>query len=202
MLRHIDQGDDVYWLIVTHISVELGFSEEKVERREREIREVAAAYGVENTINLGFPTTRLDVQPMSKMVDAVGEVFQWIEPEKVYVPYRNDIHTDHAAVFDAVTSCTKWFRYPSVQRVLAYETLSETDFSMGSVAETFSPNVFVDVEGHIEKKVDIMQIYQGEMGTHPFPRSESAIHSLATLRGAASGFRAAEAFMLLKERVH
>lgn len=202
MLRHIDQGDDVYWLIVTHISVELGFSEEKVVRREREIQEVAAAYGVENTINLGFPTTRLDVQPMNTMVDAVGEVFQEVEPEQVYVPYRNDIHTDHAAVFDAVASCTKWFRYPSVERVLAYETLSETDFSIDSDTQGFKPNVFVDVEGYVEKKVDIMQIYQGEIGAHPFPRSEPAIQALATLRGAASGFNAAEAFMLLKERVH
>jgi LmbE family N-acetylglucosaminyl deacetylase len=200
MLRYIDQGDEVYWLIVTHISVELGFSEEKVERREREIQEVAAAYGLENTINLGFPTTRLDAEPMTTLVDAVGEVFHEVEPGQVYVPYRNDIHTDHAAVFDAVASCTKWFRYPSVQRVLAYETLSETDFSIDSDARGFRPNIFVDVEGYVDKKVDIMRIYESEIGTHPFPRSESSIHALATLRGAASGFEAAEAFMLLKER--
>jgi LmbE family N-acetylglucosaminyl deacetylase len=201
ILRHVEQGDDVYWLIVTHISVELGFSQEKVEQREREIQEVATAYGVENVINLGFPTTRLDAEPMSTLVDAVGEVFHKIEPEQVYVPYRNDIHTDHAVVFDAVASCTKWFRYPSTQRVLTYETLSETDFSIDSDARGFSPNVFVDVEGYVDKKVDIMRIYESEIGTYPFPRSESAIRALATLRGAASGFKAAEAFMLLKERV-
>ena len=34
----------------------------------------------------------------------------------------------------------------------------------------------------------------------PFPRSHQAIRALATLRGAASGFEAAEAFELLRER--
>ncbi|WP_263841477.1 PIG-L deacetylase family protein [Salinibacter sp.] len=201
MLRHVDQGDTVYWLIVTQISEALGFSEEKVKRRKHEIREVATTYGVENTIDLGFPTTRLDAQPISMLVDAIGEVFHEFEPEQVYVPYRNDIHTDHAAVFDAVASCTKWFRYPSVRRVLAYETLSETEFAMDPDARGFSPNVFVDIEGFVDEKIDIMRLYESEIGTHPFPRSESAIRSLATLRGTTSGFEAAEAFILLIERI-
>jgi LmbE family N-acetylglucosaminyl deacetylase len=199
MLRHIDQGNNVYWLIVSHISVELGFSEEKVERREHEIQEVAATYGVENTINLGFPTTRLDAEPMTTLVDAVGEVFHEVEPEQVYIPYRNDIHTDHAVVFDAVASCTKSFRYPSVQRVLAYETLSETDFSLDPDSDTFRPQVFIDIKGYLERKISIMKLYKDEIGTHPFPRSPSSIRALATLRGAAAGTEAAEAFALLRE---
>jgi len=130
ILRHVEQGDTVYWLIVTHILEEFGFETERIKKREHEIERVAEHYGIEQPINLKFPTTRLDAQPMSALVDAVGNAFQEIEPELVYVPYRNDIHTDHAVVFDAVTSCTKWFRYPSVQRVLAYETLSETEFAL------------------------------------------------------------------------
>lgn len=201
MLRHVDQGDSVHWLIVTRISEDLGFSKEKVEGREHEIEEVASEYGVEQTINLGFPTTRLDVQPMSELVKSVGNAFRSVEPEVVYVPYRNDIHTDHAAVFDAVASCTKSFRYPSVRRVLAYETLSETNFKIDPGTSTFSPNVFVDITGYLETKITIMNTYESEMGAHPFPRSDSSIRSLATLRGSASGVSAAEGFMLLKERV-
>lgn len=199
MLRHIERGDSVHWLIVTRISEDLGFSKAKVERREHEIEEVAAEYGVEQTINLGFPTTRLDVQPMSELVKSVGDAFRSVEPEVVYVPYRNDIHTDHAAAFDAVASCTKSFRYPSVRRVLAYETLSETNFKIDPDTSAFSPNIFVDITGHLEKKIEIMKTYESELGTHPFPRSVSSIHSLATLRGTVAGADAAEAFALLRE---
>ena len=182
ILRHVRQGDTVHWLIVTHIAEELGFESDRIQKREHEIERVARQYGIEQPINLEFPTTRLDTQPMSELVDAIGDVFQKIEPELVYVPYRNDIHTDHAVVFDAVTSCTKWFRYPSVQRVLAYETLSETEFALDPDVSGFQPNVFIDITGKVEDKIRIMRIYDSEIGEHPFPRSESAIRARATLR--------------------
>ena len=109
------------------------------------------------------------------------------------------MHTDHRIVFDAVIACTKWFRYPSVKRVLAYETLSETDFSLNTNGR-FYPNYFINISGYLEKKIELMSIYISEIAKFPFPRSYEAIRALATLRGAASGYIAAEAFQLLKER--
>ena len=44
-----------------------------------------------------------------------------------------------------------------------------------------------------------MNIYESEIGKHPFPRSERNIRALATYRGATSGCDYAESFMLLKE---
>jgi LmbE family N-acetylglucosaminyl deacetylase len=201
ILRSIDEGASLHWLIVTHMSEEFGFAPKRVRKREREISQVAERYGTSGFTNLEFPATRLDAEPMGDIVEAIGEVFKKVEPELVYVPYRNDIHTDHAAVFDAVVSCTKWFRNPSVRRVLAYETLSETEFSMNPDGAGFRPNVFVDIEGYLDEKIDIMEVYDSEIGGHPFPRSRSGIRALATFRGATSGFEAAEAFMLLKERI-
>ena len=110
------------------------------------------------------------------------------------------MHTDHRLVFDAVASCTKWFRYPSVKRVLAYETLSETDFGLGT-SQSFRPNVFVNIEPYLDDKIRAMDIYASEIGEFPFPRSHEAIQALAILRGAASGFKTAEAFELLRERL-
>jgi hypothetical protein len=46
-----------------------------------------------------------------------------------------------------------------------------------------------------------MDIYSSEMGNFPFPRSHEAIQALARIRGAVSGFKAAEAFELLRERL-
>lgn len=201
ILRHVAQGDAVHWLIISHVAEGLGFSRERVTSREEEIRTIADRYGFSETTNLAFPTTRLDETPISEVVEAIGNVFRDVEPHTVYVPYRGDIHTDHAMVFDAVASCTKWFRYPSIQRVLVYETPSETDFTLNPDTNGFRPNVFMDITEHLDEKVSIMQIYDSEFGTHPFPRSESSIRALATLRGAAAGYEAAEAFMLLRERV-
>ena len=79
------------------------------------------------------------------------------------------------------------------------ETLSETEFAPSSASDNFVPNVFVDVSQYIEKKIQIMNIFESEISKHPFPRSEKNIKALATLRGATSGCEYAESFMLLKE---
>jgi LmbE family N-acetylglucosaminyl deacetylase len=187
-------------LVVTSISSLYGFSDERVKQRANEIMRVAEVFGFDAVFELNFPTAQLDRIPMSDLVTAISGVFKSFEPNEVFVPHPADVHTDHGVVFNAVASCTKWFRYPSVQRVLAYETLSETDFGLG-VAQGFRPNVFVNVEPYLEDKLRAMNIYASELGVFPFPRSNEAIRALATLRGTASGFRAAEAFELIRERL-
>ncbi len=199
LLRRKAAGGKVAWLIVTSISVELGWSKEKVKQRADEIERITELFGFDEVFMLNFPTTQLDRISVNDLVVSISEAFKMFQPEEVFVPHPSDAHTDHRKVFDAVAGCTKWFRYPSVKRVLAYETLSETDFGMG-IDQGFRPNVFVDIEPFVEGKLRAIEIYASELGAFPFPRSHEAIRALATLRGAASGFRAAEAFELLRER--
>lgn len=199
ILRCKDAGAKVAWLIVTGINSDAGWSDEKIKQRTDEIKRVTKLFNFDSVFELNFPTTQLDQVPMSDLVGAISNVFKAFEPEEVFVPHPSDIHTDHRVVFDAVASCTKWFRYPSVKRVLAYETLSETDFGLG-VSQAFRPNVFINIEPYLDHKLRAMDIYSSELGNFPFPRSHEAIRALATIRGAVSGFMAAEAFELLRER--
>lgn len=199
LLRRKAEGAKVAWLIVTAISVESGWSKGKVNQRADEIKRVTELFGFDEVLALNFPTTQLDRVPMSDVVTGISDVFRSFMPEEVFVPHPSDVHTDHRVVFDAAASCTKWFRSPSVKRVLAYETLSETNFGLGT-GQGFRPNVFVDIEPFLDGKLRAMDIYASELGPFPFPRSHEAIRALATLRGAASGFKAAEAFELLRER--
>jgi len=198
LMRRKSEGAVVAWLIVTSITPEKGGGIEKIEERADEIRRVAKLFDFDAVFELNFPTTQLDQVPMSNLVAAISDVFKTFEPEEVFLPHPSDVHTDHRIVFDAAASCTKWFRYPSVKRVLAYETLSETDFSIES-NQAFRPNVFINIEPFLADKLRAMDIYASEVGKFPFPRSHDAIRALATLRGAASGFEAAEAFELLRE---
>jgi LmbE family N-acetylglucosaminyl deacetylase len=186
LLRRKAEGVNLAWVIVTNISIESGWSAEKVKQRAGEIQRIAQLYEFDEVYCLNFETTQLDTIPMSDLVAAISDVFKEFKPEEVYVPHPADVHT-------------KWFRYPSVKRVLAYETLSETDFGLGT-DQAFRPNVFVDIEHFFSKKLQAMDIYASEVGEFPFPRSHEAIRALATLRGAASGFKSAEAFELLRER--
>lgn len=197
ILKFKAEGHEVHWLIVTHISRN---GSQRV-KREKEIQAVNSMYAFDSLTELSYNTSELNDLKDGQLIQSISNIFKNIEPTTVFVPYPGDIHSDHQAVFNATVACTKWFRYPTIEKVLVYETLSETDFTINPDTNGFRPNVFINIEGHLEKKIEIMNIYHSEIGTFPFPRSEKAIRSLAYVRGAAAGFEAAEAFMLLKERV-
>lgn len=199
LLRHVDEGDSVHWLIVTAMTLSQGFSAERIATRNTEIDMVASAYRFAGVHRTELPTTRLDTLPMGDLVGAIGKIFQEVRPGTVYLPYRNDAHSDHAAVFDATVSCCKSFRHPSVKRVYAYETLSETEFGLRPDDPGFRPNLFIDIGDRLERKLKILDLYAGEMGIFPFPRSEECVRAQAALRGSNAGLYAAEAFMVLKE---
>jgi LmbE family N-acetylglucosaminyl deacetylase len=83
--------------------------------------------------------------------------------------------------------------------LLAYETLSETDFNLKPGATAFTPNTWVDIADYLDNKLSIIKIYESEFKAFPFPRSEEAIVAQARIRGIQCNSHAAEAFMLLKE---
>jgi len=199
LLRHAAEGACVHWLVMTGMHEAQGFTAQRIAERAAEIEQVARAYGFTGTHLAGFPTTRLDTLPVAELVGAASKVFAQIRPHTVYVPYRNDAHSDHAAVFDAVTACCKTFRHSSVRAVYAYETVSETEFGLRPDDPGFRPNLFVDTSRWLDRKIEIMKLFAGEMGTFPFPRSEECLRAQAALRGSQAGVHAAEAFMVLRE---
>jgi len=202
LLRRTAEGGTVGWLLMTAITEEGGWSRQRIEQRSSEIEKVRDGLGIapQHLYRLGFPTAQLDQQPMDALVSRVSEVFRDFEPEEVLLPHPGDAHSDHRVTFEAVSACTKWFRYACVRRVLTYETLSETDAGLDPV-RVFQPTVFVDISGYLERKVELMRVYASEMGDFPFPRSERALRAQAEICGAQAGFRAAEGFMLMRERV-
>ena len=79
-----------------------------------------------------------------------------------------------------------------------YECISETEFAPALHEKVFLPNYFVDVTEFMDEKLEVMKIYESEIGEHPFPRSIRNIEALAVFRGASVGVEYAEAFQLLK----
>lgn len=198
LLRHKCDGDEIHWLIITGMSSAQGFSSEKISVREAEIAEVGKLYGFKSTFELGLAPAQLDILPMGEVISAISKVVSEVRPDTVYTVYRNDAHTDHQVVFDAVMAATKSFRYPFVKEVLAYETISETDFGYKPEDGGFKPNAFVDIADYLTKKLEILDVFESEMGEFPFPRSREAVAALAKVRGVQCGALAAEAFMLIK----
>ncbi|HHC11279.1 MAG TPA: PIG-L family deacetylase [Campylobacterales bacterium] len=195
LLKHKKAGDEIHWLICTTIKE----SHPYYEKREKEVESVSKAYSFDSTHNLRLNTMQVDEYSVSELVSKISKVINEIQPNIIYLPFKGDVHSDHRTIFDASYSCTKSFRYPFIKRIYMFETLSETEFAPSTKEDSFIPNLFVDISKYMEKKIEIMKIFQSEMGEHPFPRSERNLRALATMRGATARCEYAESFVLLKE---
>lgn len=72
LLKHKAQGDAVHWLIATSMTKESGFSDEAIEKRQREIDAVRNRFGFESVHQLGFAAAQLDTVPISSVVRRLG----------------------------------------------------------------------------------------------------------------------------------
>lgn len=198
LLKHMHSGDLLSWLIVTKVSEENGFSKERVISRQNEIERVKKMVGFSSIYQLNYPTMSLNSESVNRMIPEISSIFLEFEPEIIYVMNRSDAHSDHRYTFEAVVACTKSFRYPFIKKVLMYECISETEFAPQLPEKVFIPNYFVDISEFFEKKIEIMQVYESEMGEHPFPRSIENIKALAVFRGASVGVKYAESFQIVK----
>lgn len=195
LLKHKANGDKIHWLICTTLNKNNSY----YKKREKEINKVSKLYNFNSIHQLQFETTKVDQYSMSDLIKNISGVINKVRPNIIYLPFKEDVHTDHKKLFEASYSCTKSFRYSFIKKIYMMETLSETDFAPSFKKDSFTPNTFVDISRYITKKIKIMKVYKSEIKKHPFPRSEKNIRALATFRGSTSGCKFAESFILLKD---
>ena len=195
LLKHKANGDKIHWLICTTLNNNHSY----FKNRESEIKKVSKIYNFDSVHRLQFETTKIDQYSMSEIIGQISKIIKKVKPNIIYLPFKDDVHTDHKKIFEASYSCTKSFRYSFIKKIYMMETLSETDFAPSIKKDSFGPNTFIDISSCIRKKIEIMKVYKSELKKHPFPRSEKNIRALATYRGSTSGCKFAESFMLLKE---
>ena len=195
--KHSNQGDEVYNCIITKAYIS-DWSEEFIENRKKEIEKANKILGVKNTYFLDYPTVKLDTIPQKKLNEAIYKVVDEVKPDVVYIPHKGDLNKDHRLIFESSLVATRPVNH-KVKRILSYETLSETEW--GWPIEPFVPNVYVDVSGTFEKKIEAMKAYESELKQCPHPRSLEIIEVLAKKRGSEVGIKFAEAFILIREVV-
>lgn len=201
ILKHRDQGDEIYWMIITSIrNHPNNYPLDVVLKRDRTIKAVAEAYGFNAVVELNVPTTLVDKFDLGVLVSKASGFIDEIKPDVVYMMHEHDVHSDHRVSFATIYSCLKSFRHPFIKQIYTFEALSETEFAVSTASNAFVPNVFVDITDYIDKKLEIMSMYETEVMEEPYPRSLSSIKALARVRGSRAGVMYAEAFQLLYEK--
>ncbi len=198
LLRHLAVGDDVHVVICTR-GEESRFGAKQVARVQAEARKVHDFLGLTGSHFLDLPAARLDDLPGADINVALAKVFEDVVPNTVYVPHPGDVHRDHQLAFQAVMVCCRPVGARRPSRILAYETVSETDWYAPPLTPPFTPNVFVDITPYIVKKLEACEMYESQMRPAPHQRSIEALRALSVTRGHAMGFVHGEAFMLVRE---
>ena len=196
--KRVAEGHTVYVCIATK-GCEPLFSESSVEKVRSECLEADRLLGVTDTVFLDFPAAMLEDVPRYRMNDALLQVIRKVKPEEVYIPHRGDMQLDHKMIADACMVALRPKYEHRVRRIYAYETLSETGWDIPNTVNDFIPNVFEDVSGTLDRKLQAAKCFASQLSSFPSARSPEAIEALARYRGALAGVCAAEAFSLVRE---
>lgn len=207
LARHASVGDDVHILIVAQGGAARdGAGDAEARRAEQAIlqdaaRRAAAALGLSPPAFVGLPDNRLDSVDLLDIVKTVeAAVAEW-RPRVVYTHHGGDLNIDHRIVHQAVVTACRPLPGCPVQAVYTFETPSSTEWASASIGDAFRPSRFVDVTAQMPAKRAALEAYEYEMRPFPHARSIEAVEALARWRGAGAGTHAAEAFMVVHERL-
>ena len=142
---------------------------------------------------------KLDSLPQKDLISPIEAALNTHRPSLVLAPSVRDHHQDHRAIAQACVTALR--PAPSGTRhyvpvILAYGQSGPAGW--GGEPYRFEPNFFVDIEQHMDQKLEAMRCYKSQICDPPHGRSLEGIRTRASFYGALAGCRYAEAFESLR----
>ena len=76
--------------------------------RKEDCKKVAKFLGIKKVIFLDFPDTRLMEIPQVEINSSIEEIIKKTNPEILFIPPENDLHTDHSKVHNCNSKHPVW----------------------------------------------------------------------------------------------
>ena len=158
--------------------------------KDKAIRYKAA---IEAANILGADIEILDIDPYeftlnrhyTKIFDKIVKEYK---PDEVYVNWLHDSHQDHRAIANMIFSASRKNNFS----LYMYESM----IPGGIVAESFRPQLFINISDSIEKKKDSLKAYYS---ISLFEQVGEGIVGRASYRGHQIGVKYAEVFEIVKK---
>jgi len=170
---------------------------EAIEKREQHARTVAQMVGAEEPMFGRFEDQKLDIVPLLDLTKKVEEAVEKVKPSIIYTNSSADLNIDHQLAARAVLIACRPKPGFSVKKILAFETASSTEWSERPRVQ-FAPTMYVNITGFIDRKLELLKVYEDEARAYPHPRSPEGIRARAQSRGTEAGYHYAEAFEVLR----
>ncbi|MCA9250709.1 MAG: PIG-L deacetylase family protein [Phycisphaerae bacterium] len=197
--RFANEGHAVHVAIVTRGWAPL-FPDDQVAQVRAEAEAAAEILGVTQLHFMDLPVTKLALLPEHELNGAMGGLIDQTQPNWVFLPYRGDLHEDHKQIFDAAQVALRPLpNRLNVERILCYETLSETHWHAPQAEPAFTPQTYIDITSTLATKIEAMRAYKSQLRDAPNARSIDSIEALAKFRGMTVHRMAAEAFVPVRE---
>jgi len=174
--KHVKEGDEVHFLILTY-----GEQSGSKSEREREAKESAKILGVKSLRFGGIPDTR--VTDGIETILIIEKVINEVKPDRIYTQSSKDRHQDHRNTALATFSAGRY-----VQEILAYESPDSYP--------NFVPQYYVQITDTISTKIEALRQYHSQRNKRFF--EVDAIKGLAQFRGYQIGVPYAEAFEVIR----
>lgn len=190
-------GMEVLVAIVT-TSAPPAYSEDYTAQLRCEARRANELLGVKETLWLNQPAAQLAEVPHHALNASLRHVIDEQSPTALLLPFVGDIHLDHQLAFLSALVASRPHQSKFPRMIMAYETVSETHWNAPYLTPGFIPNVFIDIEATLPRKLEAMQLYKSQLRGFPHQRSLDALQALAVMRGTSVHCSAAEAFVLIR----
>src|SRR3989344_3519958 len=136
ILKHIKAGDKVSLLILGDGETSKARGAD-IEKRERQAKEAAEMLGANELILEKLPDNKFDSLSLLEIVKIVESAVERLMPEVVYTHWERDLNVDHRLTCQAVLTACRPQPKSGVKKILAFETLSSTEWQLKSQANIF-----------------------------------------------------------------
>ena len=197
--KHAKAGDEVSVLLLGDGITSRGGDKTGITKRANQAKKAAKILGVKKVFLETLPDNKFDSVPLLEIVKKVEKIIYKIKPSVVYTHFGDDLNIDHRLTYKAViTACRPQPKF-FVKKILAFETLSSTEWQAKKKKNLFSPTYYNDIGGFLDKKIKAMEVYKDEIKPYPHPRSVEGLKILANYRGLETGYKNAEAFEVIRQ---
>ncbi|WP_417277131.1 PIG-L deacetylase family protein [Castellaniella sp.] len=199
--RHVECGDQVHVAYMTNgVGARGGDLSVEIVRRAAARDEALHVLGVEKSYILDFPDNKMDSVPLLDVIQKLEGIIDIVRPDIVYTHHDGDLNIDHRITNQAVITACRPLPGCPVQEILTFEVMSSTEWAPPAVMP-FTPNVYINIADHLEKKCRAAGAYELEMRSAPHSRCIEHVRHLAKHRGYSVGLDAAEAFVVVRRIV-
>jgi len=173
--------------------------EEQLRVHKQNIKTAQEAIGYVSVGVYDFPDNRFDQVDLLDIIKVVEKEKQDFDPEVIFTHHGGDVNIDHQRTFESVITACRPLETEKVKTIIAFETMSGTEWRASTDPRHFIPNFFVAVaKENLDAKMAAMEAYEFEKRPYPHPRSPQALEIVAQRWGIVVGTAYAEAFTIVR----